>query len=309
MNDLTEAVLRYQRTGTGLGELVQRVSCLVYDYPRRRTGFDEDDCGDFLLFIRRRIPSFIHNYRYGGKPFEAYLNGCLRWQLRSFGAHKSARLRQDRLSNAPDRWEEISELSIRVTALTAYGGTAVAEVPAHIRVPRQKRQRRALTGRRLVVLAMKGCLRLQRADIEALARATGYSPEYLAQAWESLRAASERRLARLQQLRARRNRTFFRLLCVQDQLAALQASGGSDRLEEEAQRLRTRLLTIREQISRMSLAPTNHEIAQVCGIPKGSVDSALYYLKTLWSSGRFPALAECELIGTDPAETVGTGEC
>lgn len=298
MTSLTNQVLRYQRTGDGLADLIESVSCYVYDYPAGRGGFDEDDRGDFFLYIRKRIPSFINNYRYSGKPFEAYLNACLRWQLRTFGAQKIRQSRRHRVSNAPDRWEEIREAEIvaEPSPSPSYGYDPATHGGV-IRMPKEKQQRRAYSGRRLVILAMKGCLRLQRDDITTLSHVTGFCREELLTAWKQLRYYTERRLSRLQALRSRRNRIFFRVLCLQDELANREKCLQSGETHRELERQKTRLASLREQISRVRLAPSNREIAEVCQIPKGSVDSTLYYMRTLWTRGSFPPIAECEFIG------------
>lgn len=291
MKSLTEEVLHYQRTGEGLSRLLYRLSCEVYAYPSRQAGFEEDDCGDFFLFARQRIPALIHNFRFTGKPFEAYMNSCLRWQLRSFMAQKSKQRRRYRVCNAPHRWEELNEAELSAAEQPAGRSAATHDEQGKeisLQLPSRKSHRRTCSGRRLVILALKGCLRLQEADIQTLAQETGYRRDLLSTAWSILRERTERRLQRLQRLRTKRNQTFFRLLCLQDELGNAAEPADIRRVTEEIELQTRRLKTIRNRIARVPLAPTNKEIAEVLSIPKGSVDSTLYYMRNLWHKGAFP---------------------
>ncbi len=54
MTQLTEEVLRYQRTGEGLARLIDQISVLVYRFPRAQPGFNEEDGAEFLLrFVKQ----------------------------------------------------------------------------------------------------------------------------------------------------------------------------------------------------------------------------------------------------------------
>src|SRR5512135_3748450 len=89
MNDLTQKVLAYQKTGHGLREIVEEIGPRVYQFPRRTMGWDEDACGDFYVFIHPRLIRLLERFRDQGRPFESYLWSVLNWQLRNFARDRS----------------------------------------------------------------------------------------------------------------------------------------------------------------------------------------------------------------------------
>ena len=70
MESLTQKVLQYQKTHEGLRDLVGELAPRVYQFPRRKMGWDEDACGDFYVFIHPRLIRLLDRFRDQGKPFE-----------------------------------------------------------------------------------------------------------------------------------------------------------------------------------------------------------------------------------------------
>ena len=50
MESLTEKVLLYQKTREGLYDIVDALAPRVYQFPRRKMGWDEDACGEIFVF-------------------------------------------------------------------------------------------------------------------------------------------------------------------------------------------------------------------------------------------------------------------
>ena len=53
----------------------------------------------------------------------------------------------------------------------------------------------------------------------------------------------------------------------------------TEKLRAGLSRARRRMRLAMNRMARVGLAPTNREIASVLGVPKGTVDSGLYWLK------------------------------
>ncbi len=77
----------------------------------------------------------------------------------------------------------------------------------------------------------------------------------------------------------RRNRLYVTVYGIHHQLSECSDEENRSRLYRELQLLQQRLARVRCQLSRVPHAPTNLEISEVTGIPKGTVDSSLYYAK------------------------------
>ena len=94
---LTTLVLQFQETGKGKDELFRDISLKVYYYPRNKYGWSYDECSDFYCFFYPRIHTLIHNFTDRGKPFEAYLNVTLRFQLKTFIYKKAKQRRYNKI--------------------------------------------------------------------------------------------------------------------------------------------------------------------------------------------------------------------
>ncbi|MFW5843438.1 MAG: hypothetical protein ACOCW6_05895, partial [Spirochaetota bacterium] len=84
---------------------------------------------------------------------------------------------------------------------------------------------------------------------------------------------------RLETLRRRRNIAYATIIQVQGELFGCIDSRRRAKLAYRLRVHRKRLETARSLIARVPLRPTNDEIALILGIPKGSVDSTLDYLR------------------------------
>ena len=85
--------------------------------------------------------------------------------------------------------------------------------------------------------------------------------------------------ARLERLRRRRNRAFATLAICEEAMRTEHARARHQRLEERIVKLRMTLRTAQEEMAKVRLAPTNREIGAALGVPKGTVDTGLFWLK------------------------------
>lgn len=275
MTKLTELVVAYQKTGAGYEQVRQQVEQWVYYYPATRPGFSQEDCADFLLYFRAKVPALLYKYAHSGRSFEHYLARTLRWQLRSFARVRRRRLRMHELTRAPDIWDgligvaESSETvsHVATTATERLAGARCAGAP------------QGSASRRMVILAMKAAVLVSDAQLDELARVTGYHEHRLRECRDELRRLVGRRDRRRTELRARRNDAFFQVRLAQDELATTPEEHRRAVVRRELERQNRRLLNARRELARVPAVPTNGEIAVVLGIPKGTIDSALHYMK------------------------------
>ncbi len=79
--------------------------------------------------------------------------------------------------------------------------------------------------------------------------------------------------------RCRRNKAFAAIRLLEHELLAETEPGKRAFLEKSLARMRLRMSTAMQRMSRVGVAPTNLEISKALGVPKGTVDSGLYWLK------------------------------
>lgn len=276
MTLLTERVLAYQKTGENLQRLVDQISILVYQFPREQPGFTEEDGAEFLLRFMPRIRGLIERYQEEG-PFESYLAATLRWQVKTFAAERSSgRIRLTTLEHAglapllDDRDPEQLLLEAREEEL-AYGAPAPPSAGTACLLPGQ--------ARRLLFVSLKMGERLGESDYRRLACAVGCDPEWLILRWHQLRAACETQRERRRVYRTRRDRAWFRMRCVQYRMTVTVDGDTLRALAGELLEWRHRYEQARKVLLRMQDGPSHAQIARALCIPKGTVDSGMYYAK------------------------------
>lgn len=270
MESLTVRVLEYQRSRTGLDGLVADLAPRVLRYPRHRFGWDEDACSEFYAWFHPRLLRVLGRFRDQGKPFESYLVSVLHWQARSF----VRRIRRD---------QQAWSMGPRLVAFSGQRieGEPMEEREAHPRtqpaacVPRLE----GVDRRGLLFLVLKCSRRLDPPSLAAAASATGVAPRDLARLAERLRAGLESCERRLEALRLRRNGAFSRARTLEAALARATDSAEVSTLQRRLEAANRCLAAAAERMARVRRDPTNREVAEALGVPKGTVDCGLFQLK------------------------------
>jgi len=274
MTELNEQVLRYQQTGQGLEELLSRLSASVYGYPRLRGSRCEDDPGEFYLLCYPRLVRTLRRFREQGKPFEWYLQSVLRWQYLSYLRARRRRERQWNSGTLAVLWDpppaepeprpDSPELTLEAAALF--------RLDAGGKVRQGERTR-------LLVWALKKVRELGPAEVRTLAELSGWPAERLEQACACLRQALVPHEHRLALLAGRRAAAYAELCLLEQELSGEPDAGKRGVLARRLARVRRTLRRSQESIAGVRRAPSNREIAAALGLPKGTVDTALFSLK------------------------------
>ena len=294
----SERVLHYQRTGEGRRALLDELGTYTYRYPRRKMPtLDEDVPGEFYLFCHDKLEQLIVRFRDRGKPFEHYLNSVLSWQLRSFLAKRRESEHAWQTALRCRLWDEPEEAAQPAATPPAArrrrprrehnvrpfpgasaarrrgGGYGQVQVQATPAAPSETVRRRLLYG------VLKTGHHLEEPQLAAAASTLGYDLPRLRFLIEQLRRGRASAHRRLHLLRERRTRAFAQLQLWS--AAAHQAVDEARRAHavRRAARHRRAVATAQSEISRVRVAPSNREIAALLGIPKGTVDTGMYWLR------------------------------
>lgn len=288
MDRLTGQVLTYQRTGQGGSHLYDEIMRRVYAYPTRCLGLKEDDCGDFLLHFYPRIPFTIQRFRNRGRPFSSYLYSTLKFQIRDYvAARNRANLRRATadtavICNTVFDPEEIAEQAPEYPLEREPRATFRTKLDEILKVLNSVPRTRVAggaTARRVVILAMKCCLTLTEHDLRELAFVTGYDHNELHNGWLELRAGMHLRIARIMVLQERRSAAYFTMQYLSVRLQQTQNPRVVSGLKRSLSAHRARYYNAHQRLRAVPLTPSNKEIAAALGIPKGSVDSTMHYLR------------------------------
>ena len=273
MENLTEKVLQYQRTRQGLRDIVDEIAPRVYQFPRRTMGWDEDACGEFYVFIHPRIIRLLDRFRDQGKPFESYLWAVLNWQLRNFARDRNRDERRWKVSLRVEPGEAVS-LDHHQGSGEGPEARALDASAAFARYVRSDADRR-----NFLFLALKCSRLIDTENAPALARVAGVATETLMTLVTALLEMRGARESRHEMFRGRRNKAYAAIRLLETELQDEVDPAKRASTEEALARARRRMSSAMQRMSRVGLAPTNLEISKVLGVPKGTVDSGLYWLK------------------------------
>lgn len=282
-SDWNERVLAFQRTGEGRRALLEELAVYAYRYPRRKLRtLDEDAAGEFYLFCHAKLEPIALRFRDCGKPFERYLNSVLSWQLRSFlSKHRHSEHAWQTTLQSP-LWEDPEPGVQQDTAppaatpanVRAFPTPAAAARPASAAAPACP-----VVRRRLLFGVLKTGHRLDEPQLAAAAQTIGCALPRLRALIDHLQRGQAVAHRRLALLRERRNRAFTQL---QIWSTAAHCGADADRralAKARAARWRRAVEAAQAGLARVRVAPSNRAIAAVLGIPKGTVDTGMYWLQ------------------------------
>ena len=276
MTVLTKKVLACQEKGEGFSDLVRELSLLVYRFPKAKHGWSEDDCSDFFCSFFNRIPGMIERFQYIGISFDTFFFTSIHWQMKTF-------LRKKQKHSAYDRVATESLYFMVQEAPETYWPYDASDIPRPIRRKLEINDEGIITDRasciRILCMSLRNCEFIDDRMIGQISRLCGCTTNWLSACITHLRDRMHTKRAICNKLQIRRNIVFMRICLLHDELNLDLGGYKSDQIFFEIELEKTQLREITEQINHYPLYPSHKEIGQVLGIPKGTVDSGLYYLK------------------------------
>lgn len=275
LDDLVHAY----RTGISTRErVIERVAELVYREPWRYGFDDEDAAADALMKHRERIEALADRFEDRGVGFEVYLSSCLRYLARTMRRERHRAFERDlvceRAGASSARSPEIEEMH------RPWGGELEAAAVISARWTRTPAEAEAAAfASRLVFLALKCAWEVDDELAERVASASGIDPAWLGSALGQARRSLESERCRYERMQGRRNGSWCRLRLLESRLGG-ETDDNRRRLALAAmERERLRLSRAREEMAAFKPVVPNSVVARILGVPKGTVDSGLYYLK------------------------------
>ncbi len=311
-NELHNLVLEYRSSGKGRELILERVAALVYNSHAKYGFDDEDDAANALLRFRGRIDKLVDRFEDRGLPFDAYLASCLRYLARTVRRDRRrvaerATLCERAAYRDPARIDAASggdgspDFSEARAEARPYPSETAAGTPSRRRprarggiVPRCQAEAAALSSR-IVFLAIKCAWEMDEEGVERAAESAGVSREWLAAAVEQARRSLEPERARVDCLVERRNASWTRLRLLEARASFETDSYRKERLALAMERERRRSDKVKAELATLRTVVPNSVVARILGVPKGTVDSGLYYLRK-----RLLAAGEGRRLSSDP---------
>jgi hypothetical protein len=287
--NLHELVNAYRRNGEGKALILERVAALVYEGYSKFGFEDEDDAANALLKFHGRIVKLVDRFEDRGLSFDVYLATNLRYLARTVRRERRRLREREETCERAVLDEAESEARSSIEDRSASFDQA-CESQAEFRP--SKRRPRARGGRvprcqaeiaayssRLVFLAVKCAWEIDEAGISRVAISAGVDREWLAAAIEQARRSMESERSRLERLTQRRNASWTKLQLLGDRLRDETDPYRRVRLRLAEEREARRNARVMAEIAALKPIVPNSLVARILGLPKGTVDSGLYYLR------------------------------
>ncbi len=268
MTDLTKRVLS-ERNGTGRKALLEDIYLLVYRYPLQQFGRHEEECAGFFLYCHTCVTRMVDRFQDQGSDFEAYLAVFLRYKLKGYRMQQQAQ--QQHRADAQEDWFRNGYTAREEQALPSY--------TAAIRDTRLFSRCRSTELRRRELLLLICCLQMSDDQVSAAAAGLGLDPEATVCRARQLRERAEPRRKRKEMLGIRIDRCRARIRMLERRAEREPLERSRRELAAQVQAEQRRLAQLRTVRALVPTRASHRDVAEVLGIPKGTVDSGMYYLQ------------------------------
>ena len=262
-------ISRLSESGEGLREALGEMAKALYRNPRIYGLRDEEDVGELFARYPGRVEAILRKYREAAGYYPAYLIATVRFLALS--------LRRDR-ARTFDRQMVFKEDAILCSDDETGCEYGLSEAESPLPEARgQGRYRRHTLCSRFTFLSMKCAWTADETFLRQAATALGVDVSDLLRSMAIARARTLSVRDRLEERRAARDASWVRLRVLERRLAREEdpciRKVFRERIARERERFSRRLAETR----RLRLTVSNKAVAEVLGIPKGTVDAGLYH--------------------------------
>jgi hypothetical protein len=273
-------------------ELLLKV--LIQNYDRYHLyHWQRDEYMDYLNWLYPRFTRAIDHYRDTGSTFEAYINTMIRWSAKEY---RSRQMNHRIIEQAAwttmaadmPREEQMCQITqaraekrqaLRSGSVMPLSGMSVcSDRPDYpgILIPPAK----FVNPRQVLILVLKSYFFVSDDFLDRIAPFISMEKEKLKALVDRLRTVRLKRDDGIRGLQERICCQFYRCITYEHRL--LRASENSAlyfTIKNRLIRARRRLSGMRARLARIRLEATNLQVAEVLGIPKGTIDSNLHALR------------------------------
>lgn len=262
---LTTIVIEGQKDPSRLQNAEWAVACWIYKELHKKFQLDPDEAGNFFCDFYPKIRKLIMQFNYRGHPFEAYLYITLKWQVLSY----KKKLHRERLERQIFTYESFWDV---------HQNEPEYSEPIAPYVPRGIHNSFPIFKKRLIYVAFRESEYLNNELMEEIVGFTNVDRRWFINCIMALRKKVEQRKHRLERVRVYHNSCFYRYYILQLKIQNCTTPTKEQYYRDELKKLHKRLRKVSRQLRHMHIHPTNREIAEVLNIPKGSIDSGIYYV-------------------------------
>ena len=235
----------------------------------RAFGGNRDEWNEFISWLYPRLVRAIDLYRDINSSFDAYIGSVI------YSASKEYRSRKaDHYITEFACWQARAE---EMKLLESEPDYLVDLKP----VPVLKQ----INPRQILILLLKSYSYVTDDYVKHIAKTIGMETEVIWNMIDEIRNRNSWKEAKVFGLKDRLYSQHYRCLAYQKRMDYSQPETDYyERMKDRFERAKKRYYSMKKRLGGMRLCPTNKMIAEVMGIPKGTVDSSLYILKNRLAS-------------------------
>ena len=225
---------------------------------------NRDTWNDFLASIYPRIVRAIDTYRDMGASFDAYIVSLIHGAAREYRCRET-----DRSITEYVCWKARAEDMVVSESEPEYNETRRrTSIPDDIN-PRQ-----------ILFLLLKSYFFVSDEFVKRVAKTINMNSELVQGIIDELRKRRSDKEAEIMDLRDRLHCQYYRCIAYQKRMISTQE--GTDyyeRMKDRFERARKRYYNMKKRLGGMRMTASNRMIAEVLGIPRGTIDSSLSAIK------------------------------
>ena len=266
--------------------LIREISLFVYKYPYKTCRWREDICSEFFCYFYPRIEKMIESFEIRGIPFEAYLIKCLKLQLKTFAVQQKAGLISLYMQRNIIFWpfgERNYDLCSETELNYASEPEAVLLLRKRLENSFHLTEEGTITNKtlkkRVTMLILKNIFTLKEINYPFVSKMIGRDIGWLADCRLKLNTAAVEKSSRKKNISEKRNYYFCRLFRLHQMIIYETEDEEKQTIAYNIEQTKAKISRLNNILKSISTSPTHSEVAEIMNIPKGSVDSGLFYLK------------------------------
>jgi hypothetical protein len=227
--------------------------------------WDKDTCADYLCWLYPRLSRAIEAYKDIGASFDSYIGSLVYWAAREYRSREADHYGTE-CACWTARMEEMMVCSNEPEYLEA--GPVAKRLP---------------NSQQLLILLLKSYFFISDDFLSRIVPIIGIEEQRIRHWIDAIREQRLKRDEEVRNLQERIYGQYYRCITYESKLATISVGTPLyEKMKSRLQRARVKLSAMKQRLKGCRLDPSNRQIAEVLGIPKGTVDSILYTVKQKW---------------------------
>jgi len=230
---------------------------------------NHDTWSDFLTSLYPRIVRAIDLYRDLGSSFDAYIVSLVHCAAREYNCRES-----DHSMTEYACWQARAKEMVLSESEPEY-----TESRKHVSIPDD------INPRQILFLLLKSYFFVSEEFVKRVAKAIHMDADLVQSIIDELRRLRSDKDAEIMDLRERLHCQYYRCITYQKKMNnTQQGTEYHERMKDRYERARKRFYKMKKRLGGMRMSASNRMIAEVLGIPRGTIDSSLSAIKNRLAS-------------------------